>query len=428
MSSISIKPQNLPETIVWYSIIMTYPMYVLGAQYVIVPLLATLLTAYLIKKISNQTTETPSHEKIIISSTTWIWIIAILIIEFALIIGHLDFNLDIRRILTSTLLWYRSWAMFALFPLVGHLNIRPQLIYRAICILCLQSLIITIIDGLAILLNIPSIIYISPLSILGGGEKQYEVEIFHNFITHRLQLFATYPTILALVCCLYFSCVLHEKDNTWRYVGVFSTILMLILSQSRTATIGLPLVLMIVYIFTNWKNPFVQYVTGIFTFISTTLLPTVIETVKTFKDGFDNLRSGSSEIRYNIYQMTLDAWFKEAFIWGFGVRQEKGPKILAYLPLGSHHTWYGILYSHGLVGFTALFIAFIWSFINLLIKAQQLDIAKLGLNILIILFICSLADNIESFTHIYYPALIILGISFKSEFLNSNNFNKPQII
>ncbi|MBW4513344.1 MAG: O-antigen ligase family protein [Scytonematopsis contorta HA4267-MV1] len=409
------KPQNFPETIVWYSILATYPIYLLGAQFVTAPLLATSLTFYLIKKIWNQNTETPPDEQIIISSSIWVWIIFILIIEFALIIGHLNFNLDIRRIFTSSLLWYRSWAMLALFPLVGHLNIRPQLIYRAICILCLQSLIITFIDGIAIMLNLSSIIYISPLAVLGGGEKQYEVEIFHNFITHRLQLFATYPTILALVSCLYFCCALKEKDNMWRFIGIFSNIIMLILSQSRTATIGLPFIFLVVYVLTNFEIPFVQFTTGIFIFLTTIFFPTITEFIKDFKDNFDNFRPGSSEIRYNIYQMTLEAWLKEGLIWGFGVRQEKGPKILAYLPLGSHHTWYGILYSHGLVGFMALFIAFVWSFLDLLIKAKESDIAKLGLNIILIIFICSLADNLEGFTHIYYPALIILGISLKTK-------------
>ncbi|NJL10702.1 MAG: hypothetical protein HC908_12445 [Calothrix sp. SM1_7_51] len=149
MSSISIKPQNLPEKLIWYYIIYTYPMYLLGAQYNCATLLATFLTCYLLWKWWNQTENTPTLERINISVTSWVWLLAVVVIEIALVIGHLNFNLDASQIIRSSLNWYRNWGIFALFVLVGHLNIRTKLIYRAACILSYQSLFIVIISSLA---------------------------------------------------------------------------------------------------------------------------------------------------------------------------------------------------------------------------------------------------------------------------------------
>ena len=155
MSTISIKPQNFPETLIWYYILATYPIYFLGAHFVLAPLLATCLAFYLLKNYWNQTEETPASEKIKLSPAVWVWIVAVLVIEIALLVGHINFDLAIAQILKSSFnSWYRKWGLFALFPLIGHLNIRPKLIYRAICILCFQSLIVILVFGLLSVLNI----------------------------------------------------------------------------------------------------------------------------------------------------------------------------------------------------------------------------------------------------------------------------------
>ncbi|MDV2993554.1 MAG: hypothetical protein N4J56_003208 [Chroococcidiopsis sp. SAG 2025] len=51
--------------------------------------------------------------------------------------------------------------------------------------------------------------------------------------------------------------------------------------------------------------------------------------------------------------MALYKWEKEAPIWGHGATEEKGPIIVASMPIGSHSTWSGLLYVQGLVGFIA---------------------------------------------------------------------------
>ena len=40
-------------------------------------------------------------------------------------------------------------------------------------------------------------------------------------------------------------------------------------------------------------------------------------------------------------------------IWGHGT-VERGPHIVEYMPIGSHHTWNGLLFVKGMVGYAGL--------------------------------------------------------------------------
>lgn len=92
------KPQNFEERVVWCYIIGTYVLYFLGAQFVVAPVMAWLLVLYLLKKLWNQTDETPFEERIMIPVGVWIWIVSMLVIEFAIIMGHYDYDLSILKL------------------------------------------------------------------------------------------------------------------------------------------------------------------------------------------------------------------------------------------------------------------------------------------------------------------------------------------
>ena len=97
MSSTAIKPQNLPEALVWYYIIGTYLIYFLGAQYILSPLLGLFLSCYFLVKWWNQAEQIPEDEKLTVSASTWIWLIAVLVIEVTMIVSHANFNLGLKR-------------------------------------------------------------------------------------------------------------------------------------------------------------------------------------------------------------------------------------------------------------------------------------------------------------------------------------------
>jgi hypothetical protein len=423
-----IAPQNLPEKLIWYYIVGTYIVYYLGAQYLLAPLLAYFLVLYLFWQWWNQTAATPPDEKITISLSVWVWVVAMLVLEGATIVNHSDFNLGLKRFIETSVAWSRTWVLFAFFPLAASLKIRPQLIYRAICILCLQSLILVIIGSLATLAQIPDITYVSPLGSLplDGGKIQYEVDLIHSVINHRLRLFAPWSPALGLTSNIYFCLILPEQNKKWRWIGMVGAITMIVGSLSRTAMICLPTVLLLEWIFINFLRPWVQLIAAGLSFIGGIYLPTLLEFLNTLKENVRNFRAGSSKARDILERIAIDRWWNEAPIWGHGIA-EPGPVWLKSVPIGTHHTWFGLLFTHGLVGCVAFAAVLFWSFIDLLIKAQNHQNARIGLKIVLVLVIFSFSEHFDGSVFIFWPGLVMLGIAFKQS-QSSYRFPKLQSI
>jgi hypothetical protein len=71
------------------------------------------------------------------------------------------------------------------------------------------------------------------------------------------------------------------------------------------------------------------------------------------------------------------------------------------------------LYTQGLVGCAALAVAFLASFIELLTRAQTEQNAKVGLSVILVILLFTTADNIDTYSYLYWPGLVILGIALK---------------
>ena len=406
-----LKPQNLPEKLIWWYIVCTYPIYYLGGQYLLAPLLGYFLALCLFKQWWNQTPATPPEEKITVPVAVWFWIIGILVIEIALIVGHANFDLGLGKTVSSSVnRWLRTWTLFPIFMLVGCLQIRPQLIYRAACIMCIQSFLLAI---FASIIRMPDVGYISPLSVFGGGNF-YEVFIFGSLTDDsgfRLALFAPWAPGLGMVANVYFFLASREKNSTLRYLGMIGAVVMIVGSVSRLAIICLPFTLGLSWFLLNIYRPTVQLGTALFAFLGGFLAPTIINGLQLAKDEFSKARPGSSRVRGVLGRIAVNRWQNEAFVWGHGTVNGKGPRIAGYMPIGTHHTWFSLLFEHGLIGCFSLAIPIVWTAIELIFKAQKSPTAKVGLNIILVLIFFSLGENIDGLTYLYWPGLVILGIS-----------------
>lgn len=429
MNNIAIKPQNLPEKLIWYYIICTYPIYYLGGQYLLAPLLGYGLALYLFWQWWNQTALTPPEEKITVPFTVWLWIVGMLVIELALIVGHLDFDLGFTKIISSSVnRWLRTWALFSIFMLVGSLKIRPQLIYRAVCILCIQSIVMV---AIASIIRIPELNYTSPLKVFGGGEF-YNVHIFGSLLDNgsefRLVLFAPWAPALGLVANIYFFLAQQEEDRKLKYLGMLGAVAMVVGSASRLAAICLPLAWFLGWLLSNISRPLIQLLTGLVIFCGSFLAPTIIKIMQDAQEQFARSRPGSSNVRSVLGRIALYRWQTEAFVWGHGTVEDRGPRLAGYMAIGTHHTWFSVLYNHGLVGFLGLAIPLVWSLVELVFKAQKSQTAKVGLRIILVLFLFTLGEGIDGLTYIYWPGLVILGIAFQESvalvFLNSDQFSR----
>lgn len=411
------KPQNFEERLIWYSTISIYGIYLLGLTYPFFSTLGWILLFYLCKRLSTQTENTSVDKKIQIPWSVWLWVICMLVMAIATVIGCIDNNLDLRSIIRALLNWTRDWALLAIFPLIGCLNIRPSLIYRLICIVSLQSLIIIPICYLTYLLHIPPLLYTSPFERLTqNGPIFYDVQFYsgqYEDAELRLFLFAPWGPALGLIGNTYFFLALQETNKTWRFLGIAGSIAMCIVSVSRLAIISLPIVVIAVWCLTNFTRPYVQIIIGFISFIFGIFNTTILTATQDFKEAFHGLRQSSSRAHEALARVAFERW-KETPIWGHGI-QEPGPIALGSMPIGSHHTWFGLLFVKGLVGFVALLVPILWSLIDLLIKAQKRATARTALQFLLTLLLFTFNDTQEVLSYLYWPGLVIMGIAFKEE-------------
>ncbi|MEM9925685.1 MAG: O-antigen ligase family protein [Cyanobacteria bacterium P01_D01_bin.50] len=411
------KPRNFEESLTWYVIIGTYGFYVLGMLFTVYCLLAWVYGGYLVYKILLQTENTPASEKISIPWIIWLWGICSLITLVATYAGIADFKLGITALLRAIIGWLTSSAVIPLFMLGGCLNIRAKLIYRAVCILCLQSLIAIPIAYAGYYMNLPDIIYSSPIErLIQNGPIFHQVGFYfsdYGADNVRLFLFTPWCPALGLVSNIYFFMVLQESNKKWRYIGIVGAIAMNIVSLSRAALVTLPVVFLLIWGLKNFARPGVQISAGVVSFIGGIFSTPITNTATDFVDSFHGSRADSSRVRAALQRVGIEAW-KEAPIWGHGA-QKPGPPVLANLPIGSHHTWVGLLYTKGLVGFIALLLPVFFSFVDLLIKASESKIAETALSILLVLIFFSFGEQIDVLAYIIWPSLIILGIAFKEK-------------
>jgi len=412
------KPINFPERIIWYSIIGTYAFYLIGGLYIVGSVIGWILLIYLGKKLWNQTEATPPNERITIPLTTWIWIGGMLVMELALILGHYNFDLDTSLLIKSSIGWAKGWALLAVFPLIGLLEIRPQLLWRAACIVCFQTLIFSPVFFLGYLLHLPEIVYVSPLKVVGGPGDEFFAFVLYEIdpsnLLPRWRLFTPWPPALGFMANIYFFMALQETNKKWRWIGIAGSIFMCVISASRLSLLSITVVFLLTWMLTNLARPVALIVFGFGSFITSLITTTLFRAYEDFQKKFADARPNSSRVRDTLAKIALDRWQNEAPIWGHGV-VEKGPHLVEYMPIGSHHSWYGLLFVKGFVGVIALAIPMLCSFLYLLVKAQKSETAKVGLSILLILFMYTFGENLEILAYLYWPGLVVMGIAFKSK-------------
>ena len=413
-----IRPENFPERVVWYAMTGTYIWFLLGATYIVGSVIGWILFAYLVLKLWFQDDNTLPEERIVIPWITWVWIIGMLVMEVALIMGHLDFNLSMGKMIKSSVGWAKGWALIALYPLAGCLNIRSELIYRAVCVIGLQTLFIAPLFIIAPIVRLPTILYVSPLKVVGAGlgptffdVSLYQVD-FDGQIRQRL--FTPWGPALGFVANIYFTLSLREKNKKWRWYGIIASVFMSQICKSRLAQVAILSTPIFTFFLSRLLRPYIVMASGIMSVAAGILATNILNFLDAFWKKFKAARAESSRVRAALKQIAFDRAKKEAPIWGHGI-VERGPHVVEYMPIGSHHTWAGLAYVKGMVGFYALAIPMLLGFLFLLVKAQKSKDAATGLAILFILFLYTFGENLEILVYLYWPGMIIMGIAFKGE-------------
>jgi len=416
----NLQPQNVPERLVWWSIILTYPIWIIGGLYVVGSVLCWLLLVCLLIKILARMDHPEENEEISISPVIWLWIIGMIIMQVALIAGHVNFNLGTGIIIKSSIGWAKGWAALALYPLAGALPIRSSILTRAICIVGFHTLLIMPFLLITPNLHLPEVLYVSPLRAVGGpGNEFFDVPLYEidgSTGDLRWRLFAPWGPALGFVGNVNFMICLQEKDRKWKILGIIGSILMCFVCKSRLAQLSIILIPLATAIIARVRQPFMLIALGIVSYLGGIFATSILTAISDYWEGFKGARAGSTRVRFALKRIALHRWETEAPIWGHGV-VEGGPHLVEYMAIGSHHTWAGVLFVKGLVGFVALAVPMLVTALDLLRRAAnpRYRLGSTGLGMIIILFMYTFGENLEILVYLYWPGMLLMGMALQEK-------------
>ncbi len=344
-----------------------------------------------------------------------IWLLAMLVMLFALIVGHFLNELGLPKTIKSSIGWAKGWALLALFPLAGAvLSIRPEVIYRAICRLGLQTLLLIPLFLVAPFIGLPGLLYVSPLKIVGGSGPEYFAVILYTLEpgagTPRWQFFAPWSPAAGMIAVVHILCALEEKHPGWKIIGVLAGLLLALLCQSRLALVALAIVWPFCFGVSRLRQAWTWFAAAPAILILGLLAPQIQTLLDQLIEGFTSARADSSRVRAALGRIAMERWRNEAPWFGHGI-VENGPHLVEYMPIGSHHSWYGLLFVKGLVGALALAIPLAASFWVVGKLSLYESIGRVALSMLLLLTLYSFGENLEILSYLYWPALMLIGIA-----------------
>jgi hypothetical protein len=411
MTTKQLNPNSTEEKLIWFGLTLTYPFFFFGGLYIMGSVLGWMIFAVVLLRwyVNGK------DKHAAIPAIVWLWAVGGFFMLLALLIGHSNWDLGLAKTIKSSIGWAKGWALMPLFLFIGaFVDIKPQLIIRAVCIVSFHSLIFAVITIVLYKAGVHGDLFISPLKVIGGpGEKFFTVSLFGlNSETGagRWRFFTPWAPAAGFMACIFLIFTCQEKDVFWRNTGLLGSFVMSLLSQSRAGWVIYIALTPLCFLHKHFKNPVLLIIIGI-------AIPAIILLSEPLFNWLSNSyldlkasRPESTRVRNTLEVLALQRWESEAPIWGHGI-VEKGPKIVEGMPVGSHHSWYGLLFVKGIVGLLALAIPLAFTCIYLFwnsIKSQICYTASL----MLVVFICySFFENLEILSFIYWPALLWIGIA-----------------
>lgn len=408
-------PRNPAEVLVLTTLKWTWPFYFIGALYVVGPVIAWLLGGLAVLSLYlGPAMRSDLRARGPVPPVVWVWILGMLVMLVALWAGHLDWGLGLKKTIKSSIGWAKGWALLALFPFIGAvLPIRREVLVRGQCMIGLWTLALLPVLVAAPYIGLPERIFTSPLKAIGGPGPEYFSVYFFTWDpsswTPRWQFYAPWSPFAALLGVLQVCFALEEKNARWRNIGIAAGVAMILLSKSRMGIVGLvactmgprlmPLVLK------GWAWQALAAVTASLAVLGTLLFTALSDAVAAFKGA----RADSTRVRETLQRIAGERWQNEAFWFGHGT-VHPGAHVVEYMPIGSHHTWWGLLFVKGLVGFLAFLVPMLLQTVLTLADAARHKRGRLPLSVVMTMVLLSFGENIEIEAYMLWPGLMVLGI------------------
>ncbi len=422
------KNRCLPENICFWTYVLTWPLYLVGALYLTAPVLAWVmlaligLSAYLGPAIRPDLKLTGSVPPLV-----WGWIAGMMVMLVALWVGHLNWSFGLGPTIKSTIGWAKGWAMIALFILIGAvMQIHRDVLIRGQNIVGLVTLLIFPIMFMAPLIGLPSRLFVSPLQATGGPGPEYFSIYLYTIDpengSSRWQFYAPWAPFAGLLGVTMVIFALEDKKKFWLVCGLLGGLVMIYFSKSRMSLVALAVCLIVPRVLPLMRSPLAWVGAAVFTSSMAVLGGSIFDFATKSIAGFKAARASSSRVRDAIQSIGFHRWQTEAVWFGHGTI-ERGPHLVEYMPIGSHHTWYGLLFVKGLVGFVALLVPFVWHIGVVVADAVRGSSGRLPCALLLNFIILTFGENLEVEVYLLWPAYIILGIHLR-EIANAKRTRK----
>ena len=412
MASSTYHPQTAAESLIAKTIEWTWLLWLIGGLYIAGPALGWALAAMVAIILYLDQNNASS-----IPAVIWIWLASMMAMLVILWVGHINFELGLGQAVKSSVGWAKGWALMALFPLAGALlNIREEIIYRAVCRLGLQTILVTPLFLAAPFINLPELLWVSPLKIIGGSGPEYFAAQLYTIEpgagTPRWQFFAPWSPAAGMMGVIIVLLSAQEKHIGWKAAGIIGGLLIAIFSQSRLALVALLVIAPFVWSASRLGKSHFWFLVASVVFAIGIFGPSLFDLIDSAVNEFSAGRADSSRVRAVLGRIAIDRWETEAYWFGHGI-VENGPHLVEYMPIGSHHSWYGLLFVKGLLGAIALAIPLAASLTVLIVKSQSCEKARIGLGLTFALLLYSFGENLEILAYLYWPALVMIGISLR---------------
>nr|WP_298927032.1 O-antigen ligase domain-containing protein [uncultured Erythrobacter sp.] len=413
MAASAHHPQTPAERLIALSIVWTWPLWLVGGLYIVGPVLGWTLAAIVALSLylgglpgsEGKPAATPFAIKV--------WLAGMAAMLVILWIGHANFELGLAKTIKSSIGWAKGWALIALFPFAGAvLKVRPEVIYRAICKLGLYTLLVLPVFLVAPFVGLPELLWVSPLKVLGGAGPDYFAAQLYTIEPGagrpRWQFFAPWSPAAGMIGVICVLLAAREPHVGWKSIGIAGGLALAVFSQSRLALVSLIVIAPIVWAAARMDRWWMWLLAAPAVLMLTIFGPFLIELADTAINEFSSARADSSRVRAILGRIAIDRWQTEAFWFGHGV-VENGPHLVEYMPIGSHHSWFGLLFVKGLLGAFALAIPLMVTAGILLKRSMRSNDAQTGLCMVLVLVLYSFGENLEILAYLYWPALVIIG-------------------
>ena len=261
-------------------------------------------------------------------------------------------------------------------------------------------------------IGLPETLWVSPLKIVGGPGPEYFATTLYTIEpgagTPRWQFFAPWSPAAGMIAVIYVLLAARDEDTTWRTIGIIAGLVLALLSQSRLALVALVVILPVVWSLGRIDKAWMWFLAAPAMVLLGIVGPALLELFEALMNDFSAARADSSRVREALGRIAIERWQAEAFWFGHGI-VENGPHLVEYMPIGSHHSWYGLLFVKGLAGAVALAIPLFSSLLFLALRARKGSVERVALAMVLILVLYSFGENLEILAYLFWPALILLG-------------------